>query len=176
MSNFIEKTLENIIISNLEKMPSRGLDIFYKNTVNQIAFDTKIADIFTWEEVDDVLHCKIIELKKDQVDVSALLQVFNYKVDLFLSIFKNYPYIKDIKINLVLIGSAFDENVEFMSFDLGIKLYKYRYDIDGVFFDECLSSFYDGIISENYQRKITKGVDVSKKESFTNEIFNRARG
>jgi hypothetical protein len=29
MSNFLEKTLEDIIMSNLDKMPSKGLDVFY---------------------------------------------------------------------------------------------------------------------------------------------------
>jgi hypothetical protein len=100
MSNFLEKTLEDIIMSNLDKMPSKGLDVFYKNTVNQIPFDTKIADIFTWEEIDDVLYCRIIELKKDCVDEAAIWQIFNYKIDLFLFIFKKNPYIKDIKIEL----------------------------------------------------------------------------
>lgn len=176
MSNFLEKTLEDIIMSNLDKMPSKGLDVFYKNTVNQIPFDTKIADIFTWEEIDDVLHCRIIELKKDCVDEAALWQIFNYKIDLFLFIFKKIPYIKDIKIDLILIGSSFNENIELISSYLGLNLYTYKFDIDGIVFQKYNHWFNDNIINENYKNKLSINIDIAKEETFTDNIIIMARG
>ncbi len=176
MSNFLEKTLEDIVMSNLDKMPSKGLDIFYKNTVNQMAFKAGIVDIFTWEEVDNVLYCRIIELKKDCIDEGAFWQVFNYKVDLFLFICKDYGYIKDIKIDIVLIGSSFKENVELISYYAGLKLYKYVYDIDGIVFEEKESWINDSIIGEIYKEKLSEMIGVSKKESFTDNVIKLARG
>lgn len=176
MNNFLEKTLENIIMANLDKMPSKGLDIFYKNTVNQIAFRTFIADIFTWEEVDDILYCRIIELKREKVDEHAFWQVFNYKIDLFLFIFDKYKYIKDIKIEIVLIGTSFNDNVEFISNYTGLKLYKYNYNIDGVFFEYNDSDFNDNVINAFYKNNLLKGIDLSKSNSFTDDAIKLARG
>jgi len=151
MNNFLEKTLEDIIMSNLDKMPSKGLDIFYENTVNQISFWNGILDIFTWEEVDDVLFCRIIELKKDFVDEDAFWQVFNYKLDLFVFIHEKHKHIKDIKIELVLIGHSFKENVCFISSYAGLKLYKYAYGIDGIVFMEQDLLIDDDFINKKYQ-------------------------
>ena len=176
MNNFLEKTLEDIIMSNIDKMPSKGLDIFYKNTVNQITFGTCIADIFTWEEVDDVLYCRIIELKKEKIDESSFWQVFNYKIDLFIFIIDNYKHIKDVKIDIVLIGCFFNANVEFISNYSGLKLYKYNYDIDGITFECKNSDFSDDAISEFYKNNLLKGIDVSKVNSFTGDIRKLARG
>jgi hypothetical protein len=176
MNNFLEKTLENIIMSNIDKMPSKGLDIFYKNTVNQIAFNTCVADIFTWEEVDDVLYCRIIELKKDCCDESSFWQVLNYKIDLFIFIHNNYMHIKDVKIELVLIGCTFKDNVEFISNYSGLKLYKYNYGIDGITFEHMDLDFNDEVISELYESNLLKGVNLSKVNSFTDDVKELARG
>lgn len=176
MSNFLEKTLENIIMSNLDKMPSKGLDVFYKNTVNQVAFGTKIADIFTWEEVDGVLYCRIIELKKDRIDEDAFWQVFNYKFDLFVFIHKNYMNIKDVKIELVLIGCTFKDNVYLISNYIGLKIYQYAYGIDGISFKEQERYFSDSFTKDGYEARLLKGIDLSKVESFTDDVIKLARG
>jgi len=176
MNNFLEKTLEDIIMSNLGKMPSKGLDIFYKNTVNQISFNTCIADIFTWEEVDDVLYCRIIELKKDCVDESAFWQILNYKFDLFCFISKNYKNIKDIKIELILIGSSFNDNIDLVSSYTGLRLYKYEYGVDGIIFNKKDCWFSDKVIIENYEYAILNKIDIPNRNSFTDNVIKLARG
>lgn len=175
MNNLPEKEIENIIMSNLDKMPSRGLDIFYKNTINQISFKSCIADIFTWEEIDDVLHCRIIELKKSQVDESAFWQVFNYKVDLFLFVLDKYKHIKDIKIDIVLIGYSFNENVEFISNYAGLMLYEYKYNINGISFEKKNFDFNDNMISEMYQVNKLKIEESQERKSFTGDLLKLIR-
>lgn len=176
MSDFLEKTLEDIIVSNLDKMPSRGLDIFYKNTASQISFGAGIIDIFTWEEIDDVLHCRIIELKKDCVQEDAFWQAFNYKIDLFIFLSQKYKYIKDIKIELVLIGPSFKENVLFISSYAGLKCYEYRYGIDGIAFLEQDIYIEDDFIKKGYDELVAKGKSISKTSSFTDIASKMPRG
>jgi len=176
MNNFLEKTLEQIIMSNLDKMPSKGLDIFYKNTVNQIAFNTNIADIFTWEEIDDVLYCRIIELKKEHVDLNAFKQIFNYKYDLFIFIHKNYMHIKDIKIELILIGCTFKDDLDLISAYVGLRLYEYTYGIDGIVFKEKEQWFCDDFTKQDYKERLSMEIDLSKVNSFTNDVIGLARG
>ncbi len=176
MSIFLEKTLEDIIMCNIDKMPSKGLDVFYKNTANQTQFSSNIFDIFTWEEVDDVLHCRIIELKKDCADESAFWQVFNYKYDLFFLLSEKYKHIKNIEIDIILIASSFKYNLQIISGYVGLRLFEYKYDIDGIIFKEQEWCVNDTIVKVDYERKVLNGLDVSKKESFTDDVIKLARG
>jgi len=149
-SNFLEKDLEDIIFENKDKIHERGLPILYEELERQYQVNGKYIDLFNYECGDDnSINFTIFELKKGRIDFNAYTQIVNYFFDqcLFTKKHKNI-----FKVNLILIGSSFDESV-LLSCILSdiIDIYIYKYDYDGIRFERVSKGYTEfmGIITEN---------------------------
>lgn len=152
---FIEKDLENIIWDNAqtregrEKLFSRGLDIQGKlfRQVNIGGYG--IADLISVEIDrgrwgDDVI-VTIYELKKEQINVDTLIQACRYYKGIQRFVYARYgDAIEDfdLTIKITLIGKTIETQSDFVFLldrcidDCNISVYTYKYDIEGLRFDE----------------------------------------
>lgn len=137
-SDFLEKTLEEMVFFNQEEAINRGFPEFYKNTKNQFRLPSgKIIDIFSFEIIDDVFYCKIFELKRDQINIQTAYQAIGYGREV-AKLTGSYYKSKDIQ--LYLVGSDMDtEFFNLSSWGANFHAYVYQYKIDGIKF-EAMSS------------------------------------
>ena len=137
MNAFYEKTLEEIIFEKIEMVADKGLNIFYKNTVRQLKVDKYIFDMFTWEIKDDILFCRIIELKKEGLNREHLNQVLSYTYGFYgicLGFFKK------VELEAILIGTKIIDPciTHTQSISNILRIFEYYYGFDGIFFKEKL--------------------------------------
>lgn len=158
---FIEKDLENIIWDNAqtregrEKLFSRGLDIRGKlfRQVNIGGYG--IADLISVEIDrgrwgDDVI-VTIYELKKEQINVDTLIQACRYYKGIQRFVDARYgDAIEDfdLTIKITLIGKTIETQSDFVFLlnrcidDCNISVHTYKYDIDGLIFEEVYGGWY----------------------------------
>ena len=139
-NDFLEKTLEDIVFENKFNIKERGFPMFYENLDRQVyTKNGKIMDLVNFEEKDGVYYFTIYELKKGKIDFSAYSQVLSYYFEEVIrvkSLFKNF------KVNLVLIGNSYEENVLIAcaASDI-IDVYIYKYDYNGIIFEKMTKGF-----------------------------------
>lgn len=136
MENFIEKTIEEIIFENRDRIHEKGLEnVFYKNAERQFYLPSgKEIDILTWEVEGDEIKVSIIELKKDAINEAAYWQIFGYYDELIGICFTNF---KKFHFTLVLIGSSVCLNVNLAcGLTNKVNVYKYSYNFDGIRFEK----------------------------------------
>ena len=148
--SFLEKDLENLLLeANDELLDERGLctelGVNKRNQVYLGNYGT--CDIIGWRRWSEDVYGKIyqglditiVELKKDLIDIDAILQVIRYTkgVEQYLKKRK----IKDrYKIKPVLIGKRVDlETNACYLFDYikNLDVYTYKYEINGIYFKEA---------------------------------------
>src|SRR5579871_3922858 len=106
MNDFLEKTLEDIIYDHKEIIHERGFSKFYKNTERQFRLPNgQIIDLFTFEIMDDILYFKIIELKRLELNLSSIWQIYSYFQFIWEQCVNRY---KDVKYELILAGRTAD--------------------------------------------------------------------
>lgn len=165
MEGFLEKTLEDIIFQNKEKIQEKGFCSFYKNTVRRFPLNCKFIDIFSWEIDGDELRFKIIELKKDNISVSSLLQISGYYCDLMHAISGHF---KSVNSELVLVGSNYDNDMLGVSMlTNSIRYFIYSYGIDGIKFKEDVYTEMKEYVEDpsNYDPKNSPFIDRLLKQS-----------
>lgn len=131
--DFTEKTLEDIIIENKDKISERGFPAFYQNVVRQFKLPSgKIIDILSFMIVEDILMVKIFELKRDEIKIDGLCQISDYAYEFFCFTF---PHFSNVQIDKFIVGSdASKEVISINDLQIGIELYLYKYTINGLFF------------------------------------------
>jgi RecB family endonuclease NucS len=78
-SDFLEKTLETIIVDNYKIISERGLALPYRHIDRQFQLPSgKIIDIVNWQVDDKVIRLSVLELKKDAGTEQALWQLLRY--------------------------------------------------------------------------------------------------
>ena len=139
-NDFLEKTLEDIIFENKDNIAKRGFPIFYKNLERQVyTRNGKIMDLVNFEETDGIYYFTIYELKKGNIDFNAYSQILNYYFEEVLRVRKLF---KNFKVNLVLVGNSYEENVLIAcaASDI-IDVYIYKYDYNGIIFEKTTKGF-----------------------------------
>ena len=147
---FFEKDLEQIIFdANKDELSERGLYLEGGKLFRQLRIGNYgIADLvhayFEYDQISPdeyrrtILHINVIELKKDKIGISAFLQAVNYLKGI-KRYFYNRKYHMNVEYNITLIGKSIDESGSFCFLpDVmdNLELYIYRYDFDGIYFDE----------------------------------------
>lgn len=158
--NFLEKDLEEIIFcSDAEHLEQRGLRLRGKPKRQLRIGNYGIADIVYFNRVSDRvnphLEINVVELKKNKIGISALLQAVGYckGIDRYL---QKRNFSSEYYFNIILIGREVDTSGNFVyltdlinggkySFS-GIDLYsgslnklsfyRYKYSIDGISFNK----------------------------------------
>ena len=152
---FLEKDLEEVIFnSDKGELSQRGLYLECGKLFRQFRIGNYgIADlVHAYFEYDCVfndegdpigyrkskLYINVIELKKDKIGISAFLQAVNYLKGI-KRYFEKKNYSMDVDYKITLIGKSIDTSGSFCYLpDVMdcLELYVYRYDFDGVYFDE----------------------------------------
>lgn len=132
-TDFLEKTLEDIIFENRHRIHERGFPSFFKNAQRQYRLPSgKIIDILTWEVRGDVLHAKVIELKKDNNGESAFWQAIDYCGELFMAVFHEFT---NIYIQPIICTNYLSNNIEnLMYIRSNVVAVSYKYEYGGIAF------------------------------------------
>lgn len=151
---FLEKDLEQIIFeTDNEILVKRGFLINGKKIRQLRIGNYGIADIVTFWRNRDIISFEVFELKKDVINITTLLQAYNYVkgIDHYLKSrgFKTKFYI-------TLVGRKIDISTSFCFLpDLidNLSFFTYNFDIDGLKFTTC-SDFNLINTGFNYDRAI----------------------
>lgn len=132
-TDFLEKTLEDIIMGNPEKCVERGFPAFYKNIKRQVRLPSAgIVDIMSWEIFDNELSVNIIELKKSEISISTYTQVIQYGVDVLKA---THSAFEKVNVQLYVVGSEISSDaLNILSWGVNIHNVCYVYDYDGIRF------------------------------------------
>lgn len=133
LNSFTEKDLETMIMDNRSIISERGLSIFYKNTDRQVKVPLGgIIDIFTWEISENTLFARVIELKKDEISMVALVQALDY----YECVSYNRMLFDKVSIEIILIGSVIKDDLKFLkNMEIpNLSLYTYDFGFNGLFF------------------------------------------
>lgn len=129
-----ESTLEGMIINNIGFVQMRGFPELHSTINRQFLLPTgKVCDIFSYELKDNTFNCKILELKRGELGIAALLQLIEYGE----LVAKHSVWSFDkVNIELYLIGSEINnELLSLFGWGLNVKLLTYEYKFDGIHFD-----------------------------------------
>jgi hypothetical protein len=169
--NTYEATLEDMVINNIGFVQTRGFPKVYDKTVRQFKFPTgRVCDVLSYEIVGNSLNCKIFELKRGELDISALLQVVNYGADVVRYSFFNF---EKINIELYLVGSDVDTDLfTLCAWGTNVKIITFDYKVDGIHFEEWESL---GIYPNPYwMKEPSEHTRPSDEEIFNwREIFSK---
>ncbi len=209
--NFLEKNLEDIIYENIDDingvqdLMERGLEhVMCGPSIILRQFNLKgygIPDLIQYriertgrEKLEDLPHTEdhynvrvfIYELKKDKIDISAVMQVHRYKTAIN-EIFKYLNGGGDVynfKIECILVGSKIDNTGDLVFLYnnlLDTFIYTYDYKLDGLLFELQnkswinSSSDIDSIVSEigkiDYL-KVLKSTSLERIHQVSEGLFN----
>lgn len=135
MGDFLEKTLEDIIYQNRHFIADRGFMMPEPNMIRQFILPSGMRmDLFSYDIKDDnTINCTIFELKKGEINISALVQVsaYYYEIRGLLE-----AHFQNINITQVLVGSSWSSEFYSVFEHLSnIKVFIYEYLIDGIKFE-----------------------------------------
>jgi hypothetical protein len=175
---FLEKDLETIIYENLQT--DKGKDLLFDKGL-EIDF-TRLclakrqlyignygtADIvilqshFYYPHENEILENKcinVIELKKENINIDTLLQAVKYVkgIKTYLRNKTNYDS-SEYDYNITLIGKNIDISGNWVYlFDvfelINVTIYKYKYKIDGLFFEEVFLDEYN-LINSGFDKEL----------------------
>jgi hypothetical protein len=159
MNDFLEKTLETIIIENKIECMKRGFPFIPENAIRQFRLDSgKIIDIYT-ETADGGIA--IFELKKDILDVNAAIQAIQYKNELHNEMVN--AGVKNPKITVFLVGSDINGTLLLLvDAGLDLKLLTYSYAVDGIRFAVYKKFNVDDFMAEVKEARKNKIIATGK--------------
>lgn len=138
MNDFTEKTLEEIIFENRDKVSERGFPFFLKNSIRQFILPSGLkVDLFSFEINEDSICCRVFELKKENLDTDSLCQLLRYCTEIYSLLI---PHFTNISIDKFLIGKKVCDDLSLLHLHLvDVELYTYTYNFDGVFFHKHIT-------------------------------------
>jgi hypothetical protein len=172
LSDFLEKTLEDIIYNYSHKIHEQGFCEFYLNKERQFRLPSgRIIDILTWEIKGDVLYFKIIELKRGCCDEAAFWQGLAYLNEFVAYI---YPHFSNIRSKIILCGRSISENIENLLMVTGhAHAYVYKYAYDGIRFSTNQTGNKSGI--DQYSEEQMTKIPLTHSSSFGIELSEKLR-
>jgi len=140
MSDFLEKTLEDIIYENQDTIHERGFPALHNNTYRQFPLPSgRFIDLLSFTIEKNVIYISLFELKKENLNIDSLLQLLSYgsEVRVLCS-----PHFSRVEMDMVLIGSDYDEKIGALLAEmLPVEIYLYKYLINGIFFKRMQSTY-----------------------------------
>ncbi len=162
--DFLEKTLEDIIMENKEIISSKGFPQLYKRTIRQLRLPKGgIIDIFSYEIRNGVLYGKIFELKRQEMTVDSYKQICSYHYELLMNTLSHFT---EVNIELYLVGHDVSEELfTIMAAGTNVKVLFYRYPINGIEFKEREPV-------KKYLKKCSINLCPYIKEEFSNNLYS----
>lgn len=143
-SNFLEKTLEDIIYENRKEIHYKGLPKFKKVAFRQVYLPSgRIIDILSYDLSNGYINFDIYELKKDYINNDAVCQAIRYWDEieqLIKGSFKGYS------VKIIMIGKNSDQMPFLDHLNIPVSVYEYDYQLNGISFNEvnCRGNYYVG--------------------------------
>lgn len=169
-SDFLEKTLEDIIYENRKIIHLRGLPTLRPNAYRQFILPSgKKVDILAFEIQNGCLMCDIYELKKDIINSDAVCQAFGYYQEIKCL---TKPFFRRIEGRIIMIGRKYEPVSILDSLSIPIDVYTYEYLMDGIRFIKNINPYvshsphksfsfgmwafgYDGLVFTNDQTSVS---------------------
>jgi len=131
-SDFLEKTLEDIIFENKDFIHNHGLPKFRKTVFRQFVLPSgKKLDIFSYDLIDGNIVIDIYELKRYEINADAICQAYNYFMEVSGFVAARF---KSIDIHIIMIGRYYDPIMIFEKINLPFSVYTYDYKLSGMTF------------------------------------------
>lgn len=144
-SDFLEKTVEDIVFENRDKVYSRGLCPFKKYAFRQVILPSgRRIDILGFEIMDGRLYIDVYELKRDVINIEAVGQAYNY-IDEINQLIKGS--FKSVEPSIIMVGRRYSPIPLLDNMKTPISVYTYDYDFDGIKFNHVRHS--DSYYSKN---------------------------
>jgi len=124
---FSEKNLENFIVKEVNDAIIRGFSGIKNIVVSQLTLPTgKVPDIVSYSIIDNTLDVSIYELKKDELGISAAIQLIEYGQHFYESAVKCFD---SVNIELFLVGDKLTKDMAYI-FNWGVNIGYIKYLID----------------------------------------------
>lgn len=152
-ADFLEKTLETIIHESYDECIKRGFPELYANRKRQFNVpDIGFIDIFSFEIRDDILYCKIIELKREKLTDQCFWQLCKYHHSILCLTFRHF---KEVKIELILVGNDLDSKIFHLAdLNVDMRFIVYSYSATGITFSELNKGLGDYYSSDDPQSSV----------------------
>lgn len=135
--DFLEKTLEDIIMEIKDTVHEYGFEVLLSNNVRQFRLPSgKKIDILSFEIMHSDLLFYIIELKKNKTD-DALSQAYGYLHEA-LNLWK--PLFENIYCKVILVGHEITYNPISYYLSMPTEMYTYTYKAKGIDFNMGFSN------------------------------------
>lgn len=131
-SDFLEKTLEDIIFENRHAIHNHGLPKFKNTVFRQLILPSgKKLDIFSYDLIDGHIEIDIYELKRHSINTDAICQAYNYFMEVLQYTSGKF---KSIDIHIIMVGRYYDPVMIFEKMGLPFSVYTYDYKLSGMTF------------------------------------------
>lgn len=135
-SDFLEKTLEDIVYENRNVIHQRGLPQIRTNSFRQFYLPSGVKlDIASFEVIGDCLYFDIWELKRDNINYSTLHQAYGYLDEircLCSDLFNECVF------HIILVGKTYNPMPLLIDFKIKTSCYTYSYEMNGISFKRHL--------------------------------------
>lgn len=136
-SDFLEKTLEDIIFENRGMIHTRGLDAFKLTAFRQVVLPSgKKMDIIAYKIVGGHISIDLYELKKDTINLDAICQAYNYFAEMSVHLCGSF---KTYDIHIIMIGRRYEPIPLFDKMKLPVSVFVYDYGLNGISFTKMQS-------------------------------------
>lgn len=138
-SDFLEQTLEDIIFENRYIIHTKGLNPFKRTSFRQVILPSgKKLDILTYDITEGHISIDLYELKKECINLDAILQAYNYFTEVSTCICGNF---KTFDIHIIMIGRRYDPPPLLEKMKLPISVFVYDYELNGISFTKMQSRY-----------------------------------
>lgn len=135
-SDFLERTLEDIVFDNRDKIHMKGLKRLKSKSFRQVILPSgKKLDILSYDISNSGhLSFDIYELKRDYINIEAVCQAYNYYNEIGQLIDGHF---KSWDASIVMVGKRYDNISILAGMKIPISVYTYEYGYDGITFKDA---------------------------------------
>ncbi len=147
-TDFLEKTVEDIVFENKEVIHNYGLPKFRKTVFRQFVLPSgKKLDIVAFDLIDGHLILDIYELKRHEINTDAICQAYNYFIQVTQLTAGKF---KSVDIHIIMVGRWYDPFMLFEKMELPFSVYTYDYKLTGMTFRKHRDSRQPRNADENF--------------------------
>lgn len=144
MSDFLERTLEDIVFNNRREIHLYGLPKFKNTAFRQVILPSgRKIDILGFEINNGHLDFDIYELKKDIINIDSVCQAFNYFEEIKGLIRGHF---KSWSASIIMVGKRYEPISVLEGMNIPVNVFTYEYELNGISFkkeNHIINYYYD---------------------------------
>lgn len=134
-SDFLERTLEDIIFENRNVIQERGFPKFKEKVFRQVILPSgKKIDILSLQIKNGHLEFDVFELKRETININTACQAYYYVEEISRLVANEFVSCKP---SIVLVGKYYENIPLLKELKIPISVYTYSYHMDGISFTRC---------------------------------------